>query len=79
MSSERYDTEAASIRSETAQENADFALIATLGLAPKRDGNMWFFLWGEDLQTGVAGFGPTIRSAAQYFRAAIYKPLEPKP
>ena len=77
-----HDYEAASIRSQTEQEKADFSLISTLGLKPKRDGNMWCFLWGGDLQVGVAGFGPTVRSAAQDFLANVYKPIvtgEPKP
>jgi hypothetical protein len=70
---DQYEFEAASTKSQTEQERADFSLISQLGLSPRRDGNMWCFLWGKDLQEGVAGFGPTVRSAAQNFLVEIYK------
>ena len=70
---DQYESEAASTKSQTEQERADFSLISLLGLSPFRDGNMWCFLWGENLHEGVAGFGPTVRSAAQNFLVAVYK------
>lgn len=47
----------------------DAKLITALGIKPTRDGNQWCFLWGEDLQTGVAGFGDTPLKAARDFIA----------
>lgn len=73
-----YDTEAASLRSQIEQERADFSLVALLGLKPSRDGNMWCFLWGENLTEGVAGFGATIRAAAADFQRACYMPITEK-
>lgn len=75
---EQYDIEAASIRSQIEQERADFSLVATLGLKPYRDGNMWCFLWGDNLAEGVAGFGSTVRAAAADFQRACYVPIAGK-
>jgi hypothetical protein len=38
-------------------------------LKPKlsKDGNQWCFLWGENLQEGIAGFGETPLQAAADF------------
>lgn len=42
-----------------------------LGLKPRRDGNAWLFLWGDDLQNGVAGFGSTPEEALFAFDSAV--------
>lgn len=42
-------------------------LVAALKLTPFPDGNMWCYLYGEDLQNGVAGFGETVSKAAANF------------
>lgn len=42
-------------------EAAELNLIRTLSLKPYKDGNMWCFLFGEDLQSGVAGFGKIVK------------------
>lgn len=34
-------------------------LMKELAIVPYRDGNQWCALYGEDLQTGIAGFGNT--------------------
>jgi len=39
-----------------------------------KDGNMWCFLYGDDLMTGVAGFGETPEKASYAFDAAWCKP-----
>ena len=75
MDKQHYEMEAASIASQTEQEKADFSLIALLGLDPFRDGNTWCFLWGANLHEGVAGFGSTVRGAAQDFLNNVYKPV----
>jgi hypothetical protein len=45
------------------EEKRMVALISVLGPKLSKDGNMWCFLYGEDLQSGVAGFGETPYSA----------------
>ena len=39
-------------------------LLNAIGLKPFSDGNAWCYLLGEDLQTGIVGFGNTIEEAA---------------
>lgn len=34
-----------------------------------QDGDQWFVLHGRDLQSGVAGFGPTIKAAYKSWEA----------
>lgn len=41
--------------------------INALGIKPQKDGNQWSFLYGEDLQSGISGFGDTIEKAADDF------------
>lgn len=41
--------------------------IQALGAKLSKDGNQWCFLWGDNIQEGVAGFGDTIRDAALDF------------
>lgn len=51
----------------TAIEAAELNLIKVLDLKPYKDGNMWCFLFGDDLQSGVAGFGETVMAAVYDF------------
>jgi hypothetical protein len=41
------------------KEKRVLALLSVLQPKLSRDGNMWCFLYGENLQEGVAGFGET--------------------
>ena len=34
--------------------------IQALGIKPYKDGNKWCFLYGDNIQEGIAGFGDTI-------------------
>ncbi len=47
--------------------------IAALGVKPIKDGNQWCFLYGENLQEGICGFGDTIQDAAYNFYNEIRK------
>ncbi len=38
--------------------------IQALGVKPFKDGDQWCFLYGDNIQDGIAGFGETIRDAA---------------
>jgi len=46
--------------------------VVVLGLTPRLDGDQFCFLWGKDLQSGVAGFGATPREAMLAFDSAMY-------
>ena len=61
--------QAARLDVETAQ--AKSLWVVKLGLAPMKDGNKWCFLWGENLQVGVAGFGDTPLEAMAAFEHAM--------
>lgn len=37
------------------------------GIKPFKDGNQWSFLYGDNIQEGVCGFGSTIDEAAWDF------------
>lgn len=41
--------------------------ITALGIKPFKDGNLWCFLYGENIQEGICGFGETIDRAAWNF------------
>lgn len=39
-------------------------VITSLGIKPYKDGNQWCYLYGDDIQSGICGFGNTIKEAA---------------
>ena len=41
--------------------------ITALGIKPLKDGNQWSFLYGDNIQDGICGFGDTIDRAAWDF------------
>lgn len=46
--------------------------ITALGIKPFKDGDQWCFLYGDNIQEGIAGFGDTVRNAALDFYNNIY-------
>ena len=48
-----------------------WSCIHALGLKPFKDGNQWCFLFGDNLQEGIAGFGNTVEDAAIDFYSNI--------
>lgn len=48
-------------------DHAMWQCISALGIKPYKDGNQWRFLYGENIQVGVCGFGNTIYEAACNF------------
>ena len=46
-------------------------VVHSLGLTPKKDGNMWCILLGENLQDGISGFGETVINACLDFYHAL--------
>lgn len=49
---------------EILETHAMWQCISALGIKPSKDGNSWCFLYGENIQEGVCGFGETIFDAA---------------
>lgn len=47
--------------------------INALGIKPFKDGNQWSFLYGDNIQEGIVGFGDTIYEAACNFYEQIMK------
>ena len=56
---------------EVLETHAMWGCISALGAKLSNDGNMWCFLWGDNLQEGVCGFGETIFDAAWNFYLEI--------
>lgn len=54
-------------RLNAAKEAEEMNLFAMLKPRIFRDGNQWCVLYGEDLQSGIAGFGDTPRLAIYDF------------
>ena len=75
MCNTNHDYEAASVKSQTAQEAGEFNLFAMLKPSIQRDGNQWCVLYGEDLQVGIAGFGDSPHLAIMDFNAQWYKKI----
>jgi len=70
-----HDNEASSVRSQTAQEESEFKLFATLKPSLQREGNQWCVLYGENLQVGIAGFGNSPYLAIMDFNSQWYKSI----
>ena len=56
---------------EILETHAMWECISALGVKPYKDGNQWCFLYGENIQEGVCGFGKTIFDAAWNFYQEI--------
>ncbi|MHA1832464.1 MAG: hypothetical protein ACTSV7_00615 [Candidatus Baldrarchaeia archaeon] len=69
------DHEAADVRYQTAIEAQEHTLFALLKPALQKDGNQWCVLYGEDLQSGVAGFGDSPSLAVKDFNKAWYEKI----
>lgn len=44
-----------------------WSAINSLGIKPYKDGKQWCFLFGDNIQEGICGFGDTICEAAFNF------------
>ncbi len=64
--------EAAENRISAEVERQEYNLVSILGLVPKRDGDKWFVLWGDDLTVGISGFGDTPYKAILAFNKAVF-------
>lgn len=49
-----------------------FHIVSSLGLRPFKDGNEWCVLWGDEIQSGISGFGKTPMQAMDNFYMALY-------
>jgi len=50
-----------------------WSAITALGIKPYKDGNQWCFLYGDNIQEGICGFGDTIYQAAKEFYLELCK------
>lgn len=66
------------VRMSTAVMQEEYTLFAMLKPKVYIDGNQYCVLYGEDLQSGICGFGETIHKAIQDFDKAFNKPLPVK-
>ena len=53
-------------------EAQELNAVSTLGLTPFKDGNEWCVLWGQDMQSGIVGFGSTPMKAINAFNKALH-------
>lgn len=56
---------------EVLETHAMWECISALGIKPFKDGSLWCFLYGDNIQEGVCGFGETIYDAAWSFYTNI--------
>ena len=56
---------------EILETHAMWECISALGIKPFKDGNQWCFLYGNNIQDGICGFGKTIFKAALDFYTNI--------
>ena len=75
MGESHIEQETQAMKNQTAKEQLDLSLISSLKPRLFIDGDMYCFLYGDDLMSGVAGFGITANEAAINFRDNWYKPL----
>lgn len=54
-------------------EMLSWLAISALGIKPKKDGTSWMFLYGDNIQEGICGFGDSIREAALDFYEGLCK------
>lgn len=68
-----YDEEAALLRKQAAETVQQASLISILNVKFGRDGDKCFFLYGENLQEGVSGFGNSAHEAMINFNLNWYE------
>jgi hypothetical protein len=59
-------------------EKEEINLFSILKPKVTIDGNQYCVLYGEDLQSGIAGFGDTLMSAIFDFNKSFHKPITAK-
>lgn len=67
MSEKYYDNEVSAIELQIAEESKILNVISMLKPKFGIDGNQFYFLLGDDVQSGLAGFGETAADAAYDF------------
>lgn len=71
-----HDYEAASCRSQQAQEAQEFNLFVMLKPVLRKDGNKWCVLYGDNLQEGISGWGDSPHSAIMDFNSQWYEQIQ---
>lgn len=61
---------------EILETHAMWKCISALGAKLSKSGNQWCFLWGENLEDGICGFGNTVFDAAtNFYKNVKYKEI----
>lgn len=63
--------ETVSIETDGADKRRQWAVILGARIYP--DGDQWCALYGDNIQDGIAGFGPSPAAAIQAFETAMYE------
>jgi hypothetical protein len=63
-------------RSILASQQLEYDLFATLRPRVFQDGSQFCVLHGDDLQSGIAGFGDTVYKAICDFNMAFHRPIK---
>jgi len=66
----------ADLNYQAAIVHEEHTLFALLKPTLKKDGNQWCVLYGDNLQSGVAGFGASPNEAVQDFNREWYKVIK---
>ena len=61
------------LNDETAAVGMRCHWVIVLGLIPRRDGDKWYFLWGDNIQEGVVAFGDSPAEAVNNFDNEMYR------
>ena len=70
-----YDTLQHQEKMSTIIQEEEYALFAMLKPKIGIEGNQYFVLHGENLQSGICGFGDTLYLAILDFNKSFHKPL----
>ena len=76
MDNSHYDHILFQERLRAAEGEADYKLFSMLRPRLIIDGNQWCCLFGEDLQSGIAGFGNTPFEAIRNWNAEWHRPIK---
>lgn len=72
-----YDTLQHQEAMSTLVQSSEYNLFSILKPKIYRDGNKWCVLYGENLQTGISGFGETPYDAILNWTREFHKPITP--
>lgn len=66
------------LKDESRKTHEATLLVGTLNASVVRDGNQWCVLFGDNLQSGIAGFGDSPQEATVDFHKSWNEKIESK-